>query len=281
MPLVKKYFTSNSSWTAPAGVTNVILIGCGGGGGGGSGGAAQSIGTYGVGGAGGGGSVLCTVHATVVPNTSYTVTIGAGGTGGTGATASNGNSGNAGSDTTFGALATFYGAGSGIGGYRDTAAPSAATYDNLGGGRNFRGSTGFVSQQSNNGASGITGHPYNFSNMVHGNGGMVPYLSTGGSNSASGYAGQPSLQGYAGGAGGGTSGSKNSGGGGGGGGPGGAGGAATAGSWSANTSNASSASANTGAGGGGSGGTGYNATNYSTGNGGDGGSGFLYVIWVD
>lgn len=30
--LRKDYFTSNGTWTAPAGVTNVLLIGCGGGG---------------------------------------------------------------------------------------------------------------------------------------------------------------------------------------------------------------------------------------------------------
>jgi len=71
-------FTASGTWTAPAGVTSaqVILVGGGGGGGGGS----QDI----AGGGGAGGQVIVR-NLTVVPGTTYSVTIGAGGQGGQGA----------------------------------------------------------------------------------------------------------------------------------------------------------------------------------------------------
>ena len=71
-------FTASGTWTAPAGVTSaqVILVGGGGGGGGGS----QDI----AGGGGAGGQVIVR-NLTVVPGTTYNVTIGAGGQGGQGA----------------------------------------------------------------------------------------------------------------------------------------------------------------------------------------------------
>lgn len=96
--LVKKYFTSNDTWTAPAGVTHVFIVGCGGGGGGNSG----SGTTWG--GGGGGGSIENVGYVTVVPNTAYSITIGGGG----GAATS-------GSNTTFGSLFTCRGAGLGYG----------------------------------------------------------------------------------------------------------------------------------------------------------------------
>ena len=71
--IVKKEFTSSGTWTCPAGVTKIITIGCGGGAGG------SYDGTY----TGGGGSEAVLYILDVVPNTSYTVTIGAGGAGGT------------------------------------------------------------------------------------------------------------------------------------------------------------------------------------------------------
>lgn len=97
-------FTSSGSWTCPAGVTEVMVLGMGGGGGG----AGTSSGTY-LGnnrfGGGGLGSGLRMHFVSVIPNTTYTITIGAGGTGG----AAGANDGSDGSDTTFGALATFPG----------------------------------------------------------------------------------------------------------------------------------------------------------------------------
>ena len=63
----------NSSWVAPAGVTSVIVECWGAGGSGGS------SSTGGVGGGGAGGSYVINQNVTVVPGTSYTVTVGAGG----------------------------------------------------------------------------------------------------------------------------------------------------------------------------------------------------------
>lgn len=109
---VEQYFTSNGTFTAPAGVTRVLLIGCGGGGGGGGGN------TQGAG--GGGGALQGSQWVTVVPNTGYTVTIGTGGAGSAGS-----SFGNNGDDTTFGSLATFTGAGGGARGL--TQAPGSNT----------------------------------------------------------------------------------------------------------------------------------------------------------
>lgn len=111
-------FTSNGNWTAPAGVTFVILRGCGGGGGGGGGEAGQDGFTRTqCAGSGGGGAIVSTQIVPVTPGTTYAVTIGAGGAGGAKAisTASNGTDGG---DTTFDSLATFLGASHGRGGDR-------------------------------------------------------------------------------------------------------------------------------------------------------------------
>ena len=112
------------SLTIPAGVTSVDLYGRGGAGGGAGGGSGQggSTAAGGCGGAGGGQGQSCSsrrVSVAVVPGTTYTITVGAGGTAGTGATptaanaAGTGNvAGGAAGDgaaTTFGALYTFKG----------------------------------------------------------------------------------------------------------------------------------------------------------------------------
>jgi hypothetical protein len=114
--LTKKVFTSNGTFTAPSGITEVLLIGFGGGGGGvGGTGAATGATIASSAGAGGGGSISSSVYVTIVPNTAYTVTIGAGGTGSVGfANGQQNTDGNPGSDTTFGStLATFSGASGG------------------------------------------------------------------------------------------------------------------------------------------------------------------------
>lgn len=98
--LRKDYLTASGSWTAPSGVTNILLIGCGGGGGGG-GGNAQGAG-------GAGGALQNTCYVSVTPGNSYSITIGSGGTGSSGS--SNGSDG---TDTLFGSLATFTGASGG------------------------------------------------------------------------------------------------------------------------------------------------------------------------
>ena len=91
---------SNTTWTAPTGVTNVEVLVVAGGGGGGS----QH------GGGGGAGGLIYRGNYTVTPGTSYTVTVGAGGAGGT----TSGNAGTNGSNSVFDSL-TAIGGGAGGG----------------------------------------------------------------------------------------------------------------------------------------------------------------------
>jgi hypothetical protein len=99
-------FTSTGTWTAPTGVVAVecFLVGAGGGGGG-------TYGNNASGGGGGGGEALQRM-ITVVPGTTYTITIGAGGTAGT-ANSGGGTRGGDGNNSTFGALLTAVGGGGG------------------------------------------------------------------------------------------------------------------------------------------------------------------------
>nr|WP_315149089.1 T9SS type A sorting domain-containing protein [uncultured Flavobacterium sp.] len=86
-----KTTVGNSSWVAPAGVTSVIVECWGAGGSGGS------TSSGGVGGGGGGGSYVINQNVTVVPGTSYTVTVGAGGV----ASSSSTTNGTAGGNSQF------------------------------------------------------------------------------------------------------------------------------------------------------------------------------------
>lgn len=105
-------FTASTTWVAPAGVTRIILIarpGAGGGGGGGGsgagfGGATAGGGGGGRGGGGGGAASLIQAYYNVVPGTTYTITIGAGGTGGTAGTVGAGGNGGNGGVTVFDTL---------------------------------------------------------------------------------------------------------------------------------------------------------------------------------
>lgn len=98
---VMQMFTSSNTWTAPAGVTNVILIGCGGGSGGRGGNSTTGL----IWGFGGKGTVPTMKVVSVTPNTTYTVTVGGGGIGGTAP-----GYGTNGGNSLFGSLATFAGA---------------------------------------------------------------------------------------------------------------------------------------------------------------------------
>ena len=102
--LCSNYFSSNGTWTCPAGVTKVYVLAHGGGAGG-SGGRNTTAGVSDP----GTGTVPQLVALTVVPNTSYSIIIGTGGTGGAPRTSSTQN-GSAGNNTLFGALYTFRGA---------------------------------------------------------------------------------------------------------------------------------------------------------------------------
>jgi hypothetical protein len=88
-------FTSSSSWTAPTGVTKAVAIIAGAGGGGNFG--------YAVNGGNGG---FASALITVVPGTSYSVTIGSGGNGGT-------NAGNSGGSSSFASFISANGGGGG------------------------------------------------------------------------------------------------------------------------------------------------------------------------
>jgi hypothetical protein len=105
-------FNSSGTWICPAGVTRVIVLGMGGGAGG-SAGVRGQAGAGSNGGAGGTANALQPVVLTVVPNTSYSITIGAGGTGGAYAYPTTGK-GLSGGDTSFGALMTWKGAPTGV-----------------------------------------------------------------------------------------------------------------------------------------------------------------------
>lgn len=281
-------FTSNGTFTVPAGVTRIFLTGCGGGGGGGSGNVGSSSTTqiYGSGG-GGAGAQLYSIWVDVTPGTAYTVTIGGGGAGGsTSSSPGNGITGNDGSSTTFDSLATFIG---GMGGQGDVDGVNTAPgrlY--VPGGMGVANShfTGTIVDIFTSGGQGpvyTIGPGYGGSGVTYNSGGVkFP------------QAGNYSIQGFAGGAAGtigSASGSYPGGGagGGGGGGPfgvGGAGGNGSNGNSGGSTSNATagaSAAANTGAGGGGGGGSGNNSsgTAGSAGAGGNGGSGKLIVTWIE
>ena len=128
-------YTTNGSFTAPAGVYSVNVICCGGGGGSGGGGAngadsffvggeADSGWFYsgGDGGVGGGGGLAAVAHKTVsvTPGTSYVIAIGSGGYAGAA-----GGTGGAGSSTTFAStIVVATGGGFGTGGGGGVAATS-------------------------------------------------------------------------------------------------------------------------------------------------------------
>lgn len=110
MYLKQQTFTSSGSWTAPAGVTSVILMGQGGGGGAGA--PFDDSGVYYFPGQSGGSTFLTTRVVPVTPGTTYTITIGAGGAGSTAGVV--GMEGGAGGDTSFGSSHVWKGA---FGGY--------------------------------------------------------------------------------------------------------------------------------------------------------------------
>jgi hypothetical protein len=237
--LNKQYFTSSSSWTAPAGVTNVLLIGAGGGGGGANGGTGNTSWS----GGGGGGSIQTSACVAVTPGNTYIVTIGAGG--------SNNSDG---SDTTFGSLFTAMGAGTGFGQNNCWV-----------GGANIRNFAPYAAWSSSMFPGG-----YIPPIQTIGCGGTVQRNVT--SAVINIYA-SPNILGYAGGSPG-TDDGTYYGAGGGGGGPQGVGGNGGNGNSAGAGGNGSNAAANTGAGGGGGA-----AGSTSGGTGGNGGSGYLYVVW--
>ena len=96
---------TNTSWTAPTGITSIEVLVVAGGGGGPN---FNPTNNYGSGGGGGGGVIYSTSYS-VVPGTAYTVTVGAGGA----AQGTNGIPGNNGNNSVFGSLTAIGGGGGG------------------------------------------------------------------------------------------------------------------------------------------------------------------------
>mgnify|MGYP003649819988 FL=1 len=128
---------TNTSWTAPAGVTQVEVLCVGGGGGGG----------YNGGGGGGAGGLLYSTAYTVVPGTIYTVTVGTGGA----PSLASANVASAGTNSVFGALTA-----SGGGGGNSRSTTSGVTAGGSGGGGAAAG-TGFA----NSAGTGVAGQGTN------------------------------------------------------------------------------------------------------------------------
>lgn len=182
---VRLVFTGSTTWTAPAGVTEITVWarpGSGGGGGGGGGGAGFTAATTGTGGGaggsgGGGGSCgLVMAMFRVIPGNSYTITIGAHGTGGTfgaggaasGSAGGPGIIGIAGGATVFGTT-TFGRSNPLIGG-----SP---------GGPGLAGAAGVVSGSSAGGGGGAAGAGYYttfVTTSIAGTGGGIGGTNTGG-----------------------------------------------------------------------------------------------------
>jgi hypothetical protein len=151
------------SWTAPAGVTSVCVVAVGGGGGG--------VSTTAGGNGGGGGGLGWKNNIAVVPGTSYTVTVGAGGTSGSAATSTNGGqslfidaatvAGNGGGRATSATASTalggtFVGDGGGNGG-RGSRSVSTATAGGGGGAGGYAGAGGQANAGSATGTAGLGG----------------------------------------------------------------------------------------------------------------------------
>lgn len=121
--LTYKYYSSNDTFTAPAGVTKVWVLAQGGGAGGNGGRnttGAQSILSA--------GTSPYLIQLNVTPNTTYSITIGGGGSGGGPRTNGTANAG-VGGNTTFSSLYTWYGGYQACGSSGDTTGPSGQTID--------------------------------------------------------------------------------------------------------------------------------------------------------
>ena len=134
-------YSTSRTWTCPAGVNTIKLEAWGGGGGGG--------GTYlaGFAGGGAGGSYVINESVTVVPATSYNLTVGAGGV----LSATNGANGNNGNNSTFGSTTPII-ANGGVAGSGTTTAGQLGS-----GGTNSSGGSGGIVTLGLPGTSGAIG----------------------------------------------------------------------------------------------------------------------------
>ena len=170
-------FKGTNTYTAviPAGVTSVDYVVVGGGGGGASGG-------------GGAGGLLQGTNYSVTPNSSVTITVGAGGAGGNGGAGQTGVAGSKGGDSVFAALTAVGGGGGNSGGRTTTSGGSGggSAYDCTGSGGSCGSAGAGTPGQGNNGGystynsygaggggGGAGGAGYNTTrNYIGGNGGI-------------------------------------------------------------------------------------------------------------
>lgn len=127
-------FTSNGTWTKPAGIRSIFVEVRGGGGGGG--GASNAASIKGAGGGGQGGRAV--EFLDVTSSTSETVTVGAGGSGGT----TSGTTGSAGGTTSFGSLLSATGGAGGEGAVDQETRFGGTGGAGSGGDANFTGQSG-------------------------------------------------------------------------------------------------------------------------------------------
>jgi hypothetical protein len=167
---------TNTSWTAPTGVTQIeVLVVAGGGGGGAPGGGAPYTG-----GGGGAGGLIYNSAFSVTPGQSYTVTVGAGGSGGS----SSGSIGGTGGNSVFNSLTAIGGGGGG-----GLSSTSGAVGGSGGGGSSPAvpytvGSAG-TAAQGNSGGQGFQG-----ANSGGGGGGGAATAGGSGQNGVAGGGGQ-------------------------------------------------------------------------------------------
>jgi hypothetical protein len=180
-------FTSNGTWTAPAGISTVMVVACGGGGSGG-GGFTRALAAAAIGGGGGGGGARIESLMTATDaGASQAVTVGAQVSGG-GA----GSAGTAGNFSSFGSLVKAWGGGAGAAG----ATGSTLTSGGGGGGGGAAGTAGgtTASTGGDNPTAGIGG------DGLAGGGTAAGGSGSGGENGGGSGAGTSTTTGIAGGA---------------------------------------------------------------------------------
>jgi EAL domain-containing protein (putative c-di-GMP-specific phosphodiesterase class I) len=164
-------FTTDGSWTAPSGVTSVLVEAWGGGGGGG-GGADWPEGTNGgAGGGGGGAGAYVRSVVSVAAGTTYTIDVGAGGSGGLGGTeASPGHDGTSGTATRIRSGSTvLLSAPGGAFGEGGTASQNPGT-----GGAAGSAGSGDITRDGGDGKDGKSGS-HTMTLAIPGDGGALPY----------------------------------------------------------------------------------------------------------
>ena len=163
-------FSSNGTFTVPAGVTRLLVEAWGAGGGGG-GGYGRPLGGSAGGGGGGSSGSYSKRYVTVTPGQIINITVGIGGTGGIGGTPNNcGTSGTNGGETIFGSLLTVPGGKFGTGGCASTGGIGGAAVGNGSAG----GNGGPNLPPYNAGGSGGNGGSVCCGGPVGGRGGVIP-----------------------------------------------------------------------------------------------------------